>query len=200
MTPLLLGISIILLAAKVGGDLMVRVRQPAVLGELLVGVILGAAVAPPILDRLQINAPDSKSLGAVLILIVGGVLGSTVGYWIGEPIRVRLLPRTGGGRVDSALGALLSALAVLSASWFLGLTFDRSLLSPLIQRSAILRSLDAVAPRPPGFLARVQAVLAGVRFPSAFSGLEPFIQRSYPIPASVDTAGVRAAQAATVKV
>jgi len=167
---------------------------------LLVGVILGAAVAPPILDRLQINAPDSKSLGAVLILIVGGVLGSTVGYWIGEPIRVRLLPRTGGGRVDSTLGALLSALAVLSASWFLGLTFDRSLLSPLIQRSAILRSLDAIAPRPPGFLARVQAVLAGVRFPSAFSGLEPFIQRSYPNPASVDTAGVRAAQAATVKV
>jgi hypothetical protein len=31
----LLGISIILLAAKFGGDLMVRVRQPAVLGELL---------------------------------------------------------------------------------------------------------------------------------------------------------------------
>jgi Kef-type K+ transport system membrane component KefB len=41
VTPLLLGISVILLAAKLGGDLMVRVRQPAVLGELLVGVILG---------------------------------------------------------------------------------------------------------------------------------------------------------------
>lgn len=41
VTPLLLGISIILLAAKFGGDLMMRVRQPAVLGELLVGVLLG---------------------------------------------------------------------------------------------------------------------------------------------------------------
>ena len=41
VTPLLLGISVILLAAKVGGDLMVRVKQPAVLGELLVGVVLG---------------------------------------------------------------------------------------------------------------------------------------------------------------
>jgi Kef-type K+ transport system membrane component KefB len=41
VTPVLLGISIILLAAKFGGDLMVRVRQPAVLGELLVGVLLG---------------------------------------------------------------------------------------------------------------------------------------------------------------
>jgi Kef-type K+ transport system membrane component KefB len=44
VTPVLLGISIILLAAKVGGDLMVRIRQPAVLGELLVGVVLGNLV------------------------------------------------------------------------------------------------------------------------------------------------------------
>ena len=40
VTSLLLGISIILLAAKFGGDLMMRMRQPAVLGELMVGVVL----------------------------------------------------------------------------------------------------------------------------------------------------------------
>jgi Kef-type K+ transport system membrane component KefB len=44
VTPLLLGIAIVLLAAKVGGDLMVRIKQPAVLGELLVGVVLGNVV------------------------------------------------------------------------------------------------------------------------------------------------------------
>ncbi len=44
VTPVLLGISIILLAAKFGGDLMLRLRQPPVLGELLVGVILGNLV------------------------------------------------------------------------------------------------------------------------------------------------------------
>lgn len=44
VTPLLLGIGIVLLAAKAGGDLMVRIKQPAVLGELLVGVVLGNAV------------------------------------------------------------------------------------------------------------------------------------------------------------
>ena len=42
--PVLLGILIILLAAKFGGALMVRARQPAVLGELLVGVLLGNLV------------------------------------------------------------------------------------------------------------------------------------------------------------
>ena len=44
VTPLLLGISIVLLAAKIGGDLLVRVGQPAVLGELLMGVLLGNLV------------------------------------------------------------------------------------------------------------------------------------------------------------
>src|SRR5262249_12214645 len=36
-----LAIAVILLAAKVGGDLMLRLGQPAVLGELLAGVVLG---------------------------------------------------------------------------------------------------------------------------------------------------------------
>ncbi len=44
VTPLLLAISVVLLAAKVGGDLMMRIKQPAVLGELLVGVVLGNLV------------------------------------------------------------------------------------------------------------------------------------------------------------
>ena len=41
VAPILLSLIIILLAAKLGGDLLERLRQPAVLGELLFGVILG---------------------------------------------------------------------------------------------------------------------------------------------------------------
>jgi hypothetical protein len=37
----LLALAVILAGAKVGGDLMSRLGQPAVLGELLVGVFLG---------------------------------------------------------------------------------------------------------------------------------------------------------------
>ncbi len=39
--PVVLALAIILVAAKFGGDLAVRVGQPAVLGELLMGVVLG---------------------------------------------------------------------------------------------------------------------------------------------------------------
>jgi hypothetical protein len=40
---LVLWLAVILVAAKLGGDLATRVGQPAVLGELLFGVILGNA-------------------------------------------------------------------------------------------------------------------------------------------------------------
>lgn len=41
VTPVLLGLVIILVAAKLGGELAERFHQPAVLGELVAGVVLG---------------------------------------------------------------------------------------------------------------------------------------------------------------
>src|SRR4051812_5040145 len=57
VTSLLLGISIILLAAKLGGHLLVRLGQPAVLGELLVGVVLGNLVLIGF-DRFEFLRPE----------------------------------------------------------------------------------------------------------------------------------------------
>ena len=50
MTPflqLVFALMVIITAAKAGGWLAVRLRQPAVLGELLVGVLLGPEPARP---------------------------------------------------------------------------------------------------------------------------------------------------------
>ena len=44
VTPVLLGLVIILIAAKLGGELAERFHQPAVLGELVAGVVLGNLV------------------------------------------------------------------------------------------------------------------------------------------------------------
>ena len=41
MTLFLLALAAILLAAKMGGELIERLNQPAVLGELIVGIVLG---------------------------------------------------------------------------------------------------------------------------------------------------------------
>jgi S1-C subfamily serine protease len=169
---------------------------------VVVGVVVGAALAPVAMNALKLTDSTVRSLAAILILIVAGAIGSSLGFWVGEPIRLRVLARPRGGRLDSLGGAVFSVLAVLSVSWFLGLSLARipsPVLSAAIQRSAILRRLDAIAPRPPAFLAQVQGIIAGVNFPSAFSGLEP-TPSALPLPASVDTPGIRTAEAATLRI
>ena len=170
---------------------------------LTVGVLLGAASARYVLDYLQINNSSARPLGAVLVLVIGGSLGSSIGFAVGEPIRRSIL-RTGvHTSTDSVAGAALSGFAVLLMCWFLGLSFSRGPspdISQQIQRSALLRMLDSIAPRPPGFLASVEQVLAGVQFPPVFAGLEPSLPAALPVPASVDTPEVKHAAQEVVKV
>jgi S1-C subfamily serine protease len=170
---------------------------------LLVGVLLGAASARYVLDYLQINNASARPLGAVLVLVIGGSLGSSIGFAVGEPIRRNIL-RTGiHTSTDSVAGAALSAFAVLLMCWFLGLSFSRGPspeIAQQIQKSVALRGLDSIAPRPPPFLASVEQVLAGVQFPPVFAGLEPTLPGALPLPASVDTPGVKHASEEVVKV
>jgi Kef-type K+ transport system membrane component KefB len=77
----LFGLTLVLFLAKLGGDLAVRLRQPAVLGELLAGVVLGN------LDRVGIGALEPMAhdpflstlaeLGVVVLLFEVG-LESTI--------------------------------------------------------------------------------------------------------------------------
>ena len=170
---------------------------------LLIGVLLGAIAAQPLLDYLQIHNQSARPLGAVLVLVIGGSLGSSIGFAAGEPIRRKIL-RTGvHTATDSIAGAALSAVAVLVMCWFLGLSFSRGPspeIAQQIQRSIVLRNLDTVAPRPPAFLASVEGILSGVEFPPVFAGLEPNLPGALPVPTSVNTPGVQHAEQEVVKV
>jgi S1-C subfamily serine protease len=170
---------------------------------LLIGVTLGAASARYVLDYLQITSQTARPLGAVLVLVIGGSLGSSIGFAVGEPIRRKILRTGAHTSTDSIAGAALSAFAVLLMCWFLGLSFSRGpvpQISQQIQRSVLLRGLDDIAPRPPAFLAGVEQVLAGVQFPPVFAGLEPTLPSALPVPASVNTPGVNHAADEVVKI
>jgi hypothetical protein len=172
---------------------------------LLVGVLLGAVAAQPVLDYIRVTSPVARPLGAVLVLIIGGSLGSSIGYATGEPIRRRILRTGTHSTSDSLGGAALSTVVVLMMMWFLGLSFSRGPseeIAQLIQKSVVLHELDSIVPPPPDFLARVEGILAGVSFPSVFAGLEPKLPSSLPVPdpTSIQTPAVNDAAQAVVKV
>src|SRR3981189_247419 len=75
---------------------------------LVVGGLLGAAAARPVLDYLQISNAQARPLGAVRVLVIGGSLGSSIGFAAGEPIRRPIL-RAGGHTVTDSVGGAAGA-------------------------------------------------------------------------------------------
>lgn len=106
VTPVLLALVIILVAAKVGGELAERVEQPAVLGELVAGVILGnlALLGYHGLDFLATNE------GVTIIAEIGVVL---LLFEVGLESNVREM-------VSVGLSSLLVAVLGVIAPFFLG--------------------------------------------------------------------------------
>ncbi|MGH7645678.1 MAG: cation:proton antiporter, partial [Gemmatimonadales bacterium] len=81
VAPVILALAVILAGAKLGGDLATRLGQPAVLGELVAGVLLGNAhlLGVPWFRAIASNATvDVLAQLGVLILLFQVGLESTV--------------------------------------------------------------------------------------------------------------------------
>lgn len=131
---ILLSLVIILLAAKIGGDLCERIGQPAVLGELLLGVILGnfyltgfvgfeqikhhlsievlAEIGVIILlfqVGLETNLQEMKRVGVVAFIV--GMLGVILPFFLGWGVAAIFLPEA-SIYVYIFVGACLTATSV----------------------------------------------------------------------------------------
>ncbi len=134
VTPLLLALAVILALAKIGGDLASRLGQPAVLGELAAGVLLGNLVLVGIdwVEPFKTNASLEvlAQLGVILLLFEVGlestvrdmmkvgltalfvaVLGVVTPFALGWGVSALLLP-THSPYVHAFLGATLTATSV----------------------------------------------------------------------------------------
>ncbi len=107
VTPVLLGLVIIMIAAKVGGEIAERLSQPAVLGELVAGVILGNLVLLGYhgLDFLATNE------GIAIIAEIGVVL---LLFEVGLESNVREMMSVG---TSSLLVAILGVVAPFFLGW-----------------------------------------------------------------------------------
>jgi Kef-type K+ transport system membrane component KefB len=130
----LLALAAVLLAAKIGGDIMVRCRQPEVLGELLVGIFLGNLALLGI-DTFHFLREDLvfeilSELGVILLLFevglhttipdmlrVGGsaflvaILGVVAPFFLGWGVGAYFLPHA-DSLVHIYVGATLTATSV----------------------------------------------------------------------------------------
>lgn len=97
-----LSIAIILTVAKVGGDLATRARQPAVLGELLGGLLLGS-IPLPLFAQLRTD-PDVDLLARLGVLVLL--------FEVGLEATVRDVMRVGA---SAAAVAVLGTLGTLAA-------------------------------------------------------------------------------------
>jgi S1-C subfamily serine protease len=171
---------------------------------LVCGFLVGARFAPDIVDWFGITDPTGRQFAAIAVLVIAGSIGGSIGLGITEPLRRWLLTRRLLGTLDSIAGAGLATAVALVVVWFLTLVFARGPVPELaqaLQQSTIVRRLDAATPQTPAFVTRVQQVLSGNFLPPVFTGLEPDLSNpAVPSPDAIDTEGVRAAAAATVRV
>ncbi|MDE3074693.1 MAG: cation:proton antiporter [Chloroflexota bacterium] len=117
----LVELAVVLVAAKLAGDLATRWGQPPVLGQLVAGLALGIAVyaAGPLIDVQDAAAPmaEMANLGVVLLMFLAGLETD----W-------SQMKQTGRAALISAcLGVALP----LAAGWGVALLFHRPVLESL---------------------------------------------------------------------
>jgi Kef-type K+ transport system membrane component KefB len=185
-----LGLAVILATAKVGGHLAERVGQPAVLGELLVGIILGnlGLVGIPWLEPIKADATLDilARLGVIILLFevglestvremlhVGGrslvvaALGVAVPWVLGWGVGALLLPDR-SVYVHLFLGAVLTATSVgITARVLRDLGRSRSAEARIILGAAVIDDVLGLV-----ILAVVAGIIAAADVGTALSAAD----------------------------
>jgi Kef-type K+ transport system membrane component KefB len=149
VSRLALAITVILVAAKVGGDLAVRARQPSVLGELVAGILLGSLPLSFFRELRTDAGVDMLARLGVLVLL----------FEVGLDATVRDVMRVG---VPSMRVAVLGTVGSLLFGW-LAARFAAPGASPLGQ----MFLAAAITATSVGISARVLKDLGASRSPEA---------------------------------
>ena len=169
---------------------------------LAIGVVVGTTLAPT-LARLSADR-TLRAVVALGVLVTAAAAGNLMGTVVGTRLKKRT---TGGklfGRADSIAGALVSAVALFLATWFLALNLVNGPLPAVahaIRGSKIVGAIDAVMPQPPSLVGELRSVLNTLGFPDVFVGLPPVPAPPVAGPTQAEVKSAEeAAKGSTVKV
>jgi Kef-type K+ transport system membrane component KefB len=159
--PMLLALVVLLLTAKIGGEVATRLGQPAVLGELVGGILLGSvgALGVDVFDPIKTDPTIAvlASLGVLLLLFAVGLestvsqmlqlassallvalLGVVLPFAFGWLVGIWLLP-TAGTYVHAFLGAALCATSIgITARVLQDLGWSRTVEARIILGAAVI--------------------------------------------------------------
>jgi S1-C subfamily serine protease len=173
---------VIVVGTAIHGYRIGTVAQVFALVGLAIGLVGGALLAPHLAGF--VTSPTAKALatlGSVFVpAAVGLGLGQAVGARASHHVR-----QTHLGRLDSVAGAVVAAAATLLTAWLIAsvlATAPVRSLAAQIQRSAVLRHLDAILPPAPSVFSRVQRLIDVAGLPQAFAQFEPLAAAPLPLP------------------
>lgn len=149
------------------------ILQLASYGGLLLGLLLGSALAPLVAGLASDGAPSVAA--ATVTLLACAALGNGLGWIVGSIARARA-HRTVMGGADRAGGAAISVMALGLAIWFVALNLVGGpwpQVSREVRGSTIVRTLDSSLPEPPSLVAQVRRFLDRYGFPDVFAGIPP---------------------------
>jgi S1-C subfamily serine protease len=159
--------------AAISGFRRGALMQVLAYGGLVVGLVLGAVLAPGIAGLVN---GDAAQAGVAVAVVLGSAgIGNAAGWLAGSYVRAHAR-RTRFGTADAAGGSVISMIAVALAIWFLGFNLVNGPFPGLageIRGSAVVRAIEAAMPRPPSLLGEVRRFFDRFGFPEVFSGLPP---------------------------
>jgi S1-C subfamily serine protease len=162
------------------------------------GAALGAQLADPIAGRLGQDSSWRVAV-AVAVVLALALLGQVLAVSIGNQLRQRLTWRP-AQTVDSVLGAVVSAIAVLLVFWMVATPLASApypRVSSAVRDSQVIRGVDDVVPRPVRSLySSLRDAVRSYDFPEVFGPLVPTRVRTVPAP---DPALLRSRAVTTVR-
>ncbi len=168
-----LGIVVVVLLAAFNGYRRGASLQLSTYAGLLLGLLVGAVLAPPIAHL--VTSPLAQAGVALLVLVAFAAIGDALGWLVGSRIWA-FARRSSLGGVDAAAGSVVSMVAGLLAIWFLAFNLANGPWQPISQEirgSSIIGRINDVMPRPPSLLAEVRQLFNRFGFPEVFADIPP---------------------------
>lgn len=197
-------IILFLITAVMRGVELGLVRQLCSTIGLIAGLFLGVFIQSKVIHLA--HTPNTKALLAlVVILLAIGAIGSAgefAGSYLKRHIEGFRLRAING--VDKTLGSLMGGATLLLVVWLAATIFANVPANGLerqIKNSVIVAQLNKSLPVAPNIVSRLGHLIDPNSFPNVFTGLEPSINTSKPLPSigELDPA-VQKARASVVKI